>query len=78
VVSERKGLAVADVEIAEVYEQVIERIEIENALNGTVGSTARRIVVTIFEILRARRRNALPPYPERVVQGVVWLLVRSH
>lgn len=73
-----KAIAPADVELSEVYEQITTRIEIENALNGTVGSTARRTVVAIFDIMRLRREKRLPFYPASVIQAVVWLVVRDH
>ena len=76
--SEVGKVAIADVDIAEVYEQITDRIELENAVTGMVGATARRIVVTIFELMRLRRERRLPVYPARVVQGVLWLLVKNH
>jgi hypothetical protein len=67
-----------EVGIEDLYDQVLTRIEIQNAVSGRRGSTARRIVAEIFELMRLRRRNGLPPYRESAIRGVVWLLVRNH
>jgi len=41
---------------------------------GKTPATPRRLVRLIFDVIAARKRHGLPPYPETVVQSVIWLL----
>lgn len=72
------GKGAAEIGVGELYDQVIQRIELENALSGGRGATARRIFNALFDLVRVRLRKGLPPYPDHVVRDVAWILVRNH
>lgn len=75
-VDTEEGIRIADVSVDEVYLQVVERLEIQDALAGTnYGITAARVVRALWDIMRERRRKRLPMYSAQVVQGAVFLLV---
>lgn len=59
-----------DVELAEVVDQICERVTL-----GCHRLTPRRVVRAIFGITRARRDRGLPPYPAALVNAAIWLLV---
>jgi hypothetical protein len=62
--------------IEDLCDQVLTRIEIADTLCGRMAVTPRRIVRTVFDVVAARSRHRLPPYPETVVRSVIWLLSR--
>jgi hypothetical protein len=64
--------------VAELFEQIATKVEFADVLYGHQPLTPRRFVEVVFDIVRARRRNALRPYPERTINAVAWLLVRAH
>ena len=72
---------IADVTVEEVCEQVQQQIVLYDAIHPAQrarGITPARIVQTLFRILRARRRNGLPPYSEVVIHDVIWTLTGSE
>lgn len=68
-----------DLTIESLCDQILTRIEIEDAvMQRRTRTTPRRVLRAIWEITRARRRNGLRPHPETVVHSVVWLLAADQ
>jgi hypothetical protein len=59
--------------IDDLCDQVFTRVQIADAVCGKAALTPRRLVRTVFDVMAARRRNSLAPFPERVVTSVFWL-----
>lgn len=67
----------ADVTLEEACDQIVTRIRLADALfpeEAGRGITPARVVVAMWDIMRARARNGMPVYSPELVRGVVWTL----